>query len=190
MEKAAKITDDLKALESDIKVVGQAASGLNDASSVAVSAAIQFKRGAEQIARAADVQGAAGEQASRTIEEQNRARPISVHRRTSWPKWPNPWRRPPRSTRVPKPPGRGRRTVRDSRGGQPRRGIAITVQSVASVAGSSRRARGICRRRCRTPAGAQRMREPADVSLEKVDAIQKFLETNKVEARQSDCWDL
>ncbi|HYD52210.1 MAG TPA: methyl-accepting chemotaxis protein, partial [Gemmatimonadaceae bacterium] len=73
VDKAAKITTDLQQIAGDMVVVQVGAKEINDQAGEAATAALQFKRGSEQVAKAAEEQARAVEEASKTIEEQNKA---------------------------------------------------------------------------------------------------------------------
>ena len=73
VEKAAKITADLKTIETDSAVIQEGAKEINDLAAQSGTAAVQFKKGAEQISEAAQEQSRAAEEASKAIDEQNKA---------------------------------------------------------------------------------------------------------------------
>ena len=167
-------------------MVQQAASGINNASSEVSLRGDPVQEGAEQIAQGRRDAGRGGRAGIATIEEQNKAladlgsaaeRAGRNGRNTRVVDRGQQERRgaagvPPKSFRGP-----SRRPAAQRRRSRPRssRWPAAAEEQAAATEVSSWRYR---RAPARAPSACE---ELADVSLEKVDAIQKFLETNKIE---------
>ncbi len=73
VEKAAVITIALKNIDADMTVSQQGAVEIGTQASQSAAAALQFKKGTEQISKAAQDQASAVEETAKAIEEQNRA---------------------------------------------------------------------------------------------------------------------
>jgi methyl-accepting chemotaxis protein len=73
VEKAAKITADLKTVALDMGLLQQAAVEINDQATQSATAALQFKKGSEQIAKASQDSAAAVEECAQSVDQQNKA---------------------------------------------------------------------------------------------------------------------